>query len=288
MNDVSTVALTVTTVYPKTEIKEYLVPVLQEITKKQRKGKTLIVGIQGGQGTGKTTLGRFLAAVLTKAGYRVTAFSLDDFYEPLAQRHLLQRLYPDNVFYQIPRGMPGTHRVIDLYRTLQRIRAGRPFELPVFDKAKFGGEGDITGTKRRIMARQDIVLFEGWCLGLPPVSSSELVAICKRNRVPIQRIDPDYNDHRVMLQYIPKYQPLWKFIGFMIILNAGSPELHRQWRWQQEQELIRKRGKGMTKNEIRHFVNVYLPLTYVCYEKAAADVRLMLNAQHRIYSVVHA
>ena len=47
-------------IYTKVEIKEVITPLLRKIIASQQKGKTLIVGVQGGQGTGKSTIVHYL------------------------------------------------------------------------------------------------------------------------------------------------------------------------------------------------------------------------------------
>ncbi len=291
------------TIYTSSEIQQILLPLIQRVellrqellpqkNKKARnrktKNKTVIIGLQGGQGTGKTTLGRFLVRQLRNKGYRVVSFSLDDFYQSAAQRKKLQQRYPDNPFYQISRGMPGTHRVSLLKETLQRLRHGRDVELPVFDKSLRHGFGDISRRTSAVRGRQDFVIVDGWCLGIPILSSKELVRICRKNKINLWVLDPRLQHHKIVLHYIRQYQPLWKFLDYLIMLKPDAPELHTRWRRQQERELRRRTGRaGMTKAEINHFVQVYLPFTYVSYEKVKADVLLRIDKKHHLYAVVY-
>ena len=65
----------------------------------------LLVGINGAQGTGKTTLCKFLAAILSSQ-LGVAVLSLDDFYLTRAERHkLAAAVHP----LLATRGVPGTH-----------------------------------------------------------------------------------------------------------------------------------------------------------------------------------
>ena len=282
MKKIEEIALGIKSVYPSAENRHYLIPLIHKIIKKHRKGKTLIVGIQGGQGTGKTTLSNFIQEILVKSGYTVQAFSIDDFYETAAARRKLAQKYAGNTFYQISRGMPGTHRVKELLKTLQNIRNGKPFSIPVFDKSLHDAYGDIAGRKK-VNQKPDIVLFEGWCVGIPAVSSKELIRICQLNKIDLQKVDPHLMYHKPVLEFIPQYRPLWTFINYCIMLKPTSAEVHKKWRLQQERELQMKKGSGMSASAVSHFVDEYLPFTYVCYEKIKADTTIYLNENHRIY-----
>src|SRR3989344_8670824 len=140
---VRSLASLVKTVYPSVEQERYLLPLIHTLVQRHRKNKTTIIGITGGQGTGKTTLSTFLQETLAQRGYKVGAFSLDDFYSSYAQRKRLAQQFPHNPFYHISRGLPGTHRVKALLKTLQALKAGKRASIPVFDKSLHGGKGDI-------------------------------------------------------------------------------------------------------------------------------------------------
>ena len=47
-------------------IKSFLIPVSQWISKKSNKKKTLVIGLAGGQGSGKTTISSILTLILQK------------------------------------------------------------------------------------------------------------------------------------------------------------------------------------------------------------------------------
>ncbi|HLC52765.1 MAG TPA: hypothetical protein VJI98_05965 [Candidatus Nanoarchaeia archaeon] len=271
--------------FSKKEIKEVINPLIERLIEKSKRHKTLIAGIQGGQGTGKTTLVNFVKQRLRKQGFKVQSFSIDDFYETYRFRREWSGKNPGNPFYQIARGMPGTHRVKLLKQVLAKIKAGKPFEIPIFDKFRHQGQGDVSKRMIKVNERQDFVLFEGWCVGIPKVSSRILINICKKNDIPLKQLDPELQYHLVMLKAIKDYLPLWKYLNYIVMLQADSAQLHQKWRLQQERELKIKKNQGMTPKEIINFVNVYLPLTYVCYEKIKADAKIKINSKHEFYSM---
>jgi len=260
--------------YSSVDQKKYIHPLPNKMIREHQKNKITIIGIHGGQGTGKTTLAKFLQEALTDVGYSVELFSIDDFYTSHQERQQLAQKYPHNPFYQISRGMPGTHRVRELLHTLRNIKAGKHFIIPFFDKSLHNAQGDIAG-ERIITKKIDFLLFEGWCVGLPLVSEKELQRICKKNKIFLPK------GYDVVLRLLKSYQPLWKYIDYMIMLKPASLKLHHRWRMQQEKELQQKTGRGMDKTEIKNFVDIYLPLTYAGYEKIKADAVLKINEKHR-------
>jgi len=241
-------------------------------------GKTLIVGLQGGQGTGKTTIVEVIKKNLR--GYNVHSFSIDDFYTSYQDRQKLAKKYKDNPFYQIARGMPGTHRVDYLLKTLQKIRQGKPFQIPVFDKSLRQAQGDISKKTIKVTKRQDFILFEGWCVGLPTVSSAELINICKKTKIDLPK------GNKVVLKHIKEYQPLWKYLDYMVMIKPDSSEVHKEWRSLQEKRLREKKGEGLSKEQISKFVDIYLPFTYVCYEKIRPDAVIKVDQKHEYYRIV--
>lgn len=271
--------------FSKREITQIIDPLTDKLIEESKKHNTFIVGIQGGQGTGKTTLVDFLKRRLKKQGFKIQSFSIDDFYETYDYRKRFSDQHKGNPFYQIARGMPGTHKVKLLKQTLAKIKAGKPFEIPIFDKSKHGGSGDVSRRTIKVKERQDFILFEGWCVGIPKISSKGLINICKKNEIPLQEIDPQLKYHPVVLKLIKDYLPIWKYLNYMIMLQADSSLLHHKWRLQQERELRKKKRQGMNKDKIETFVSVYLPLTYVCYEKIKPDVKIMINSRHELYKM---
>ena len=66
---------------------------MQLATEKQSLNQTLIQGILGVQGTGKTTLCQVLTLILGKLGYSTVSLSLDDLYKTYVDRQNLQKAW---------------------------------------------------------------------------------------------------------------------------------------------------------------------------------------------------
>lgn len=271
--------------FTKEEEKRIIVPVVEELARIHDKNSTVIVGIQGGQGTGKTTIVKFMEKYLQGKKFKVKSFSIDDFYKTWKERKKLQDKYSDNAFYQISRGLPGTHRVEELFSVLKKAKEGKPFKIPAFDKSLHQGKGDVLKKTLKVDTKQDFILFEGWCVGLPDVSSPKLIQICKKNKIDLKKLDPRLKDHKVVLNFTKNYQKIWKLLDYTVMLKADSSEVHKKWRLLQEKRLKEKKGESMSKKEAAAFVEPYLPFTYVCYDLLDSDVKVLIDEKHNFYKI---
>lgn len=244
---------------------------LQLSAQKQSLGRTLIQGILGGQGTGKTTLAKILKLILGKLGYSTIAISLDDLYKTYADRQQLQKQEPRLIW----RGPPGTHdidlgiEVLDKLRSSQTgesasvensqsslIKDGKikKIEIPRFDKSAWGGAGDRTNPE--IIAGADIVLFEGWFAGVRPVGEAQLNAFLETGPFPIAT-EGDRQFARDMNAKLSDYLPLWERLDKLIVLYPQDYRISQVWRNRAEQEMMAAGKSGMTEAEINRFVEYF-------------------------------
>lgn len=229
---------------------------LQSITAHTTPGARIIVGLQGVQGIGKSTLAGQLVASSREnsdSDTRIVAtISLDDFYLP---HDALVSLADDHDEFRV-RGNPGTHDLDALQQALDDFAQGREYmRVPVYDKAARAGRGDRIGWKEipcRLHETKDdvdknrhhILFLEGWCVGF----------------------HPDMEDGRatVIDTALQLYSALWSRLHGLIVLEP--PHLGIVYEWREESEAARRcDGKGaMTQEEVRYFVDVYMP-TYRRY-----------------------
>ena len=91
------------------------------------------VGIGGGQGAGKSTLGRLLMQAGELSGLNTCVLSIDDFYLPRADRlDLARHVHP----LLATRGPPGTHDIALCRSVLDALPHSREVAVPVFDKGR--------------------------------------------------------------------------------------------------------------------------------------------------------
>ncbi len=218
---------------------------------------TVVLGLNGAQGTGKSTLARLLQRLLDRIhGVRAAILSLDDIYLSGAAR--LQRA---NTIHPLlaTRGVPGTHDVDLGIRVLRCLREGRPIALPRFDKAK--DERHPVAEWPPWEGRCDVVIFEGWCVGARPQRADELEAPVNS----LERLEDPSVDWRwyVNRELGGHYQALFAELDLLVMLRA--PDFDRVYAWREEQEArLRATGGGpevMTPEEVRRFVMHFERLT---------------------------
>lgn len=233
--------------------------------------RVLIQAFLGGQGTGKTTLTKVLMLLLNKLGYSTVSWSLDDLYLPYVDRVRLRTRDPR----MIRRGPPGTHDVQLGIEVLQQFQRGEfPIALPRFDKSAHGGEGDRS--EPELITQADIILFEGWFVGVRPiVSEFEIVA--------------DQQFAQAMNQQLQSYVPLWELLDRFVILYVPEYQLSKQWRKEAEHKMIAQGKAGMSDAEIDEFVEYFWqalhPELFIPPLLKQADLVLEIGDGHSVRSI---
>ena len=148
-------------------------PLAKWIESKQGAGP-VIIGINGAQGSGKSTLSKLLVIVLEKIFNKsVLHLSIDDLYRSRDKR--LERASTIHQLLKV-RGVPGTHNTDLGIEILKSIKTSSDYEikLAVFDKAI----DDLLPENHwhLIQKNIDIVLFEGWCVAAEPQTKLQLCA----------------------------------------------------------------------------------------------------------------
>ncbi len=207
-----------------------------------------IFGIGGLQGSGKSTLARQVAAFAERRGIATAIVSIDDVYlDPDARARLARRVHP--LF--ATRGPPGTHDVTLACETLDALRDGRDVALPRFDKAHDRRHPRAAWPR---VARVELVIVEGWCLGVPPQRDDALVT-------PINALERDEDGdgrwrRHVNATLADDYPSLWQRIDRLLWLQGPGFEVVPSWRWQQE--LSRRAGEPdaptMSRADVDRFV----------------------------------
>jgi D-glycerate 3-kinase len=209
--------------------------------------RPLVQGILGGQGTGKTTLTLILTEILRHFGLQTCRLSIDDLYKTYADRQQLQQVDPRFRW----RGPPGTHDVELGLKTLSQLRQGEhPVAIPRFDKALHDGAGDRT--EPEWVTGADIILFEGWFVGVRPVAPQVLATA----PAPIAT-DTDRDFAREVNRRLQDYLPLWDQLDRLLVLYPSDYRLSQQWRQQAEQQMIASGRTGMSDAEIAEFVEYF-------------------------------
>jgi len=261
-----------------------------------RRGRGLVVGLCGPQGSGKSTMAHDLDALLRRVGgLTVARLSLDDLYLAGAARaHLAATVHP----LLRTRGVPGTHDVARGLALLEGLPGAAPEArtlLPRFDKGL--DEPCEPALEEVFQGPADVVLFEGWCIGARPEPASALIE-------PVNELertaDPDGSwRHYVNAQLAGPYQALFGAIELLIMLRAPRFEQVYAWRAQQEHELEARlraagsadatagRARAMSEPELRRFIMHYERLTRHMHTEMPrrADYVLELDAQRQVLAL---
>ncbi|MEP0922662.1 glycerate kinase [Leptolyngbya sp. ST-U4] len=229
-------------------LQQFWMPLAQQIAE-WRQQKTLILGILGGQGTGKTTLAAILTEILAEMELQVCRLSIDDLYKTYADRLQLQQFDPRYRW----RGPPGTHDVslgLSVLKQLRQVSPQHAVAVPRFDKSLHQGAGDRIVPERLTAA--DVVLFEGWFVGVRPIAPALF------NHAPSPIIsESDRTFARDINDRLQDYLPLWDELDRLIVLNPVDYRLTLQWRKEAE-HMMKATGKpGMSDTEIEEFVQYF-------------------------------
>jgi D-glycerate 3-kinase len=216
---------------------------------RQKLGRTAIQGILGGQGTGKTTASAIIRLILDRLGYSTLALSLDDLYKTYAERQKLQQEDPRLIW----RGPPGTHDVrlgIDILDKLRQNARQEEILVPRFDKSACNGAGDRSKFER--VEKVDLVLFEGWFVGVRPIAESAF-----DNAPDPIKTEADRSFAKDINQKLKDYLPLWQRLDNLIVFYPVDYRLSKQWRKEAERKMIATGKSGMSDREIEEFVEYF-------------------------------
>jgi D-glycerate 3-kinase len=226
-------------------------PLAMRMARERNKlGHTLIFGILGGQGTGKTTLTSILSIIFAHLGKSSIAISLDDLYKTYLDRQQLQQEDPRLKW----RGPPPTHEVelgIKMLDELRENDRSEPIYIPRFDKSAYNGQGDRSSDKELINP-VDIVLFEGWFVGVEPVPESAFLQPPPPIVTPADiALAKDTNNR------LKKYLSLWQRLDKLMIFYPADYRYSKEWRKEAEHKTIAAGKAGMNDREIDEFVDYF-------------------------------
>jgi len=223
-------------------------------------GETYVLGINGAQGTGKSTLADLLRDYLTsKYQRRVSMLSIDDIYLTRAEREALAA----NVHPLLrTRGVPGTHDVelgVAVIEQLRGLQPGATCKVPRFDKSE--DERFPEGDWPVVTGPVDLVIFEGWCVGSQAAAPADLLE-------PVNELERTEDADGVWRRYVNdklhnEYPRLFGLLDSLLFLRAPSFAAVHRWRLEQEHKL-KARAPGaavMSDAEVARFIQHYERVT---------------------------
>ena len=253
------------------------------LRRNSKSGKSFLLGINGAQGTGKSTLAAYLALTLDESGQRnVAILSLDDFYLTKAERQkLAQSVHP----LLATRGVPGTHDIPMLRECLAQLRTLGPqekYRLPRFDKAIDDRADEASWPT--ISGPVDLIILEGWCVGSTAETESGL-------ETPVNDLEAERDADGRWRRYVNErlrtdYAAVFAELDALVFLRAPSFEAVLRWRIEQEQKLAAAAtGEAagiMNESEVAAFIRYFERITRNNLEavRSNADIVLELDKYH--------
>jgi len=244
----------------------------------------LVVGVNGAQGTGKSTLSKVLSlAIEHEYQLRCAIISIDDIYLTQQER---AKLAADVHPLLMTRGVPGTHDVSMGIELIDQLKNKKTTQLPVFDKAI--DDRAPSDQWVSVDAPVDIILFEGWCIGAQAQPQQALDTPCNH----LEESEDEDASWRTYAneQLEGPYVQLFDQIDRLIMLKAPDFECVHQWRSTQEEKLRQRTVEGpssrsiMNDEQIKRFIMHYERLTRWMFEEMPkrADCVLELGHDHSI------
>ena len=269
-------------------IKSFLIPVSFWISKKTNRKRTIIIGLAGGQGSGKTTISSIITLILKKY-FKLNVFkvSIDDFYKTRKDRRILSNTKHPLL---MTRGVPGTHDIDLMLRFFTKVKSKnfKKIEIPKFNKAI-----DDRYKKNfwyKLKSKPDVVIFEGWCVGAKAQTINQL-------KKPVNSLERIYDQRIKWRSYVnnqlkTKYNILFKQLDGLLYLKAKNFNLLKKWRLKQERKLWAKTRnkrnlKIMSSGDLLNFMQTYQRITQQMFKDAtkSSSVIMNLNSKHQIQHI---
>jgi D-glycerate 3-kinase len=269
-------------------IKSFLIPVSFWIAKKVNKKNPLMIGLAGGQGSGKTTISSILTLILQRY-FKLNVFkvSIDDFYKTRKDRKLLSKNKHPLLMI---RGVPGTHDIDLMLKFFKKVKSKNYNNLSV---PKFNKAIDDRCKKNlwyKLKSKPDVVIFEGWCVGAKSQTTKQL-------KKPINSLEKVYDQgikwrSHVNNQLKTKYKTLFKQLDGLLYLKAKNFNILKNWRIKQERKLSlqtknKKNLKIMSSEDVTNFMQTYQRITQQMFKDAikSSSIIMNLNNNHQIQNI---
>jgi len=268
------------------QLNNFYIPISKMIYKNYSKNKkTRIIGLAGGQGSGKSTISKILKIILKeKFNLEAVIFSIDDFYKTLKDREKMSKNI-SKLF--LTRGVPGTHDTKMLLNCLKKLKrkSFNKILIPKFDKSRDNRYKKNKWIK--VLKKPDVVIFEGWCVGAKAQKKNSLIK-------PINLLERLEDKNLIWRQKVNyelknKYKKIFNLIDVLIFLKVPSFKHVYKWRLLQEKKL-KKTSKGkkiMNNKEIKKFIMFYERITLHMLKTlgSASKVIINIDAKHCLKSI---
>ena len=267
------------------QLKYFYLPFCRKLFKLYKvKKRPLIIGLSGGQGSGKSTISQILKIIFHYYfNLNVVSFSIDDFYKTaLERRNMSKSVHP--LFST--RGVPGTHDCKMLYNVLRALlkKNFKSVRIPKFDKSI--DDRFKLQYWQKIQKKPDLIILEGWCVGAKPQKLKDL-------NKPVNILEK-FEDtkltwrKKVNNELMTSYNKIFNLIDKKIYLKVPNFKYVLKWRLLQEKKLRfkSKKKRTMNKKQIERFIMFYERLTKNMLKSYQDnDFIIFLDKRHKIKSI---
>ncbi len=247
-----------------------------------KKKKTKLIGLSGGQGTGKSTISNILKIILKEAyNLETVIFSIDDFYKTLQERKKMSKRISE-LF--LTRGVPGTHDTKMLLKCIKKLKTDnfKKISIPKFDKSI---DNRLKKNKwLKVKKKPNIVIFEGWCVGATEQKNKDL-------NPPINKLEKQKDNKKIWRKKVnselkKNYKKIFNLIDKLIFLKVPNFKYVFKWRLLQEKKLriTSKGNKTMNDKQIKDFIMYYERITKHMLKTLSkeADTVISIDNKHRL------
>ena len=250
--------------------KEIVIPLSVHFDSLKKDNSPFLIGLTGGQGSGKTTLSEFVQLILKEYFNRKSiGFSIDDIYKTKEERKDLGvSIHP---LCEV-RGVPGTHNVqlgLDTLNSLYNADPNQITLIPIFSKPL--DEHLPKEDWIKYSGKPDFIFFDGWFCGAKPISEENW-------EEPINELEKNEDPNGLWSKWYNKelkgdYQKLFDAFDILVMIKVPNMEHVYESRWVQEKTLAKTlkdeemKKKIMTKDEVYRFVMHYERLTRYILEE---------------------
>jgi D-glycerate 3-kinase len=251
-------------------------------------GATYVLGINGAQGTGKSTLAHLIGQYLTSQhGRKVVILSIDDIYLTRDERQSLgQCVHP----MLSTRGVPGTHDValgISVIQRLRSLQQGETVSVPRFDKST--DDRYAPSDWDAVTGPVDLLIFEGWCVASQATSDAEL-------QQPLNALESVADADGRWRTYVndklaTDYVELFAVLDGLLFLQAPDFDAVFRWRLEQEYKLRQSATSDenaiMSDEQVAEFIQFYERITRhnIAVLPSLANAVIELGDDHQAVSL---
>ena len=263
---------------------EVVIPLSDYLNSFKEKNIPYLIGLTGGQGSGKTTLSIFIQQILKDIFKKSTVgFSIDDIYKTKEERDKAARnIHP----LCSVRGVPGTHDIELGTNTIDSLFDAQPSAytyIPSFSKIldkHFPKEN-----WKKYKGRPDFIFFDAWCGGAKPIPENKW-------KPPLNKLEKEKDPDQIWARWSNNelagdYQKLFNRFDKLIFIQVEKMDNVYENRWLQEKTMSKgikdkKLLKNvMNKNQIKSFVMHYERLTRHILEEMPDQADIVINREDK-------